>query len=109
MTGAALAFGVPLGLVLALMRLSPRRLLAWPAGVVIDVFRTTPPLVQLFWFLFALPLLLHVQSPPVLPAVLPFSIPSAAFFAGASPRGTASWGRARAFAGWQGLSAGRSA
>ena len=31
-TGAALAFGVPLGLVLALMRLSRRRLLAWPAG-----------------------------------------------------------------------------
>src|SRR5947208_2088593 len=43
-TGAALAFGVPLGLVLALMRLSPRRLLSWPASAVIEVFRTTPPL-----------------------------------------------------------------
>ena len=31
-TGAALACGVPLGLVLALMRLSPRRVAAWPAG-----------------------------------------------------------------------------
>ena len=35
-TGAALAFGVPLGLALALMRLSPRRALAWPAGAVIE-------------------------------------------------------------------------
>jgi polar amino acid transport system permease protein len=47
-TGASLALGVPLGLVLALMRLSPQRLLAWPAVAVIEVFRTTPPLVQLF-------------------------------------------------------------
>src|SRR3546814_9105262 len=49
-TGTALAFGVPLGLALALSRLSGRRWLAWPAGFVIEVFRTTPPLVQLFWF-----------------------------------------------------------
>ena len=57
-TGAALAFGVPLGLVLALMRLSRQRLARWPAGFVIEVFRTTPPLVQLFWFFFALPILI---------------------------------------------------
>ena len=80
-TGAALAFGVPLGLVLALMRLSPSRLLAWPAGAVIEVFRTTPPLVQLFWFFFALPILIRVEMTPYVAAVLTFSIQSAAFFA----------------------------
>ena len=80
-TGAALAFGVPLGLVLALMRLSPRRWLRWPAGSVIEVFRTTPPLVQLFWFFFALPILIHVEMTPYVAAVLTFSIQSAAFFA----------------------------
>ncbi len=80
-TAAALAFGVPLGLVLALMRLSPRRLLAWPAGAVIEVFRTTPPLVQLFWFFFALPILIKVEMTPYVAAVLTFSIQSAAFFA----------------------------
>jgi hypothetical protein len=32
--------------------------LRWPAGFVIEVFRTTPPLVQLFWFFFALPILI---------------------------------------------------
>jgi polar amino acid transport system permease protein len=72
-TGTALAFGVPLGLGLALMRLSPRRLLRWPAGVVIEVFRTTPPLVQLFWFFFALPILIRVEMTPF--------VASAAFFA----------------------------
>ncbi len=80
-TGAALAIGVPLGLLLALMRLSPRRVLAWPAGAVIEVFRTTPPLVQLFWFFFALPILVDVEMTPYVAAVLTFSIQSAAFFA----------------------------
>ena len=80
-TGTALLFGVPLGLLLALMRLSPRRLLRWPAGAVIEVFRTTPPLVQLFWFFFALPMLVRVEMTPFVAAALTFSIQSAAFFA----------------------------
>ena len=80
-TGTALAFGVPLGLVLALLRLSRRRVLAWPAGFVIEFFRTTPPLVQLFWFFFALPILIHVEMTPFVASALTFSIQSSAFFA----------------------------
>ena len=80
-TGTALAFGVPLGLALALMRLSPRRRWRWPAGLVIEVFRTTPPLVQLFWFFFALPILIRVEMTPFVASALTFSIQSAAFFA----------------------------
>ena len=80
-TATALLFGVPLGLVLALMRLARRRWLAWPAGLVIEVFRTTPPLVQLFWFFFALPILIRVEMTPFVAASLTFSIQSAAFFA----------------------------
>lgn len=80
-TGTALVFGVQLGLLLALLRLSPRWWLSWPAGLVIEVFRTTPPLVQLFWFFFALPLLVGIEMTPFLAAALTFSIQSAAFFA----------------------------
>lgn len=80
-TGAALAFGIPLGLLLALMRLSTRPVLNWPAGFVIEFFRTTPPLVQLFWFFFALPILVRVEMTPYAAAVLTFSIQSSAFFA----------------------------
>jgi polar amino acid transport system permease protein len=80
-TGTALAFGLPLGLILALSRLSPRRWLAWPAGFVIEFFRTTPPLVQLFWFFFALPILMDIQMTPYLAAAITFSIQSSAFFA----------------------------
>ena len=80
-TGASLACGLVLGLALALMRLSRQRLVSWPAGFVIEVFRTTPPLVQLFWFFFALPLIVGIEMTPLLAAVVTFSIQSAAFFA----------------------------
>ena len=80
-TGTALVFGVALGLALALLRLSPRRFLSWPAGFVIEVFRTTPPLVQLFWFFFALPMLVGIEMTPFVAGAVTFSIQSAAFFA----------------------------
>jgi len=37
--------------------------------------------VQLFWFFFALPILIHVEMTPFVAAALTFSIQSAAFFA----------------------------
>jgi len=100
-TGTALALGIPLGLVLALSRLSSRRALRWPAGLVIEIFRTTPPLVQLFWFFFALPILTGIEMTPFNAAVLTFSIQSAAFFAEAFRGGIVSvergqWEAARA-------------
>jgi len=80
-TGVSLACGLAIGLALALMRLSRHRLASWPAGFVIEVFRTTPPLVQLFWFFFALPLIVGIEMTPFLAACVTFSIQSAAFFA----------------------------
>jgi polar amino acid transport system permease protein len=81
LTVLALVLGVALGLVLALLRLSHRRWASWPAGFFIEVFRTTPPLVQLFWFFFALPLIVGIEMTPFTAAVVTFSIQSAAFFA----------------------------
>ena len=80
-TGLALLFGVPLGLVLALSRLSTRRVVSGIAAFIVEFFRTTPPLVQLFWFFFALPILINVNMTPTIAAVVTFSIQSSAFFA----------------------------
>ena len=80
-TGTSLTCGLALGLGLALMRLSQTRLVSWPAGFVIEVFRTTPPLVQLFWFFFALPMIVGIEMTPFIAAVVTFSIQSSAFFA----------------------------
>ncbi len=81
LTAVALAGGLPVGLALALARLSGLKSLSVPAGIVIEVFRTTPPLVQLFWFYFGLPIVLNVEMTPFLAATLTFIIQSGAFFA----------------------------
>jgi polar amino acid transport system permease protein len=81
LTVAALACGLPVGLALAAARLSGIAVLRVPAGIIIEVFRTTPPLVQLFWFYFGLPIILNVEMTPFLAALLTFCIQSGAFFA----------------------------
>ncbi len=81
LTATSLSGGLVVGLLLALARLSKRRWLKIPAGVIIEVFRTTPPLVQLFWFYFGLPIILSIEMTPFLAAALTFTIQSGAFFA----------------------------
>lgn len=81
LTATALTFGIPMGLGLALLRLSRLPALSLPAGFVVEFFRTTPPLVQLFWFFFALPILIRVEMTPFVAAAITFSIQSSAFFA----------------------------
>ncbi len=80
-TALALLFGIPLGLLLALCRLSRFTPLSLVATFIIEFFRTTPPLVQLFWFFFALPILIEVRMTPFIASIVTFSIQSSAFFA----------------------------
>lgn len=80
-TGSALAFGIPLGLVLALARLSRRRWVNFPAGVAVEFLRSTPPLAQLFWVFFALPILTGIKIDPFQASVITFAFQSSAFFA----------------------------
>src|SRR5688572_22568930 len=54
--GIALAF--PLGIVLALARISPFAVLYWPATAVVYVMRGVPLIMVIFWVYFFLPTLL---------------------------------------------------
>jgi polar amino acid transport system permease protein len=81
LSSASLAGGLAVGLVLALLRLSGRRSLAWPAIAVIEFFRNTPPLVHLFWVFYALPVLAEVSLTPFVAAALALSLQSGSFFA----------------------------
>ena len=81
LTATALSGGLVVGLMLALARLSKKRWMKLPADIIIEVFRTTPPLVQLFWFYFGLPIIINVEMTPFLAAALTFTIQSGAFFA----------------------------
>lgn len=80
-TGLALLFGVPLGLLLAVLRLYGNWVVRIPVGILIEFLRTTPPIAQLFWFFFALPILIGVEIDPFRASVLTFSLQSSAFFA----------------------------
>lgn len=77
----SILLGVVVGLVLVLMRLSPRKWLSWPAAIFIEFYRNTPPIVHFFWFFYALPVLLSVSLDPYVAAVLALSTQSGAFYA----------------------------
>jgi len=81
LSAAGIAVGLALGLVVALMRLSGRRVLAWPALAFVEFYRNTPPLVHLFWFFYGLPMVLGLTLSPFVAALSALGIQSAAFFA----------------------------
>lgn len=81
LTGVSLAFGLPIGLAGAAARLSGSAVLRQLARVYVTVFRSTPPLVLLFWSFYALPLLIGVRMTSFEAAALTLSVQSGAFFA----------------------------
>lgn len=63
-----------------LARLSPHRILRWPAVTFVEVFRGTSMLVQMFWFFFALPFF-GIQLTPMAAAVLSVGLNEGAYAA----------------------------
>ncbi len=80
-TAVAGAIGVVLGLLLALARLSGTRLLSWPAYAFIEFFRTTPPLIQIVWAYFVIPVLVGFDITSFQAACLALGLNTAAFLA----------------------------
>lgn len=80
LTVSALLLGVPLGLLVALLRLSRLGPVSWFAAVYVEVFRGTPLLVQIFTVYYVLPALgVALAAWPA--ALLAFSLNSAAYVA----------------------------
>jgi polar amino acid transport system permease protein len=77
----AFAFGLTAGLLLALARITHRRLLDWPATAYVELFRNTPVLVQLVWFYYAFPVLTGIQMPAFAAAALGLSLNTSAYCA----------------------------
>jgi glutamate/aspartate transport system permease protein len=81
----AVAVGVVLGTVLALMRLSRYRLLSAFAGTYVNFFRSMPLVLVIFWFYFLVPIMLRgvIDNPAVGPlysALIAFAVFEAAFY-----------------------------
>jgi polar amino acid transport system permease protein len=75
---ASMAGGLALGLLIALMRLSPYRLLSALAWTYVWLVRGTPVLLQLVFLFDALPFI-GIVMPPVTTAIIGFSLNEAAF------------------------------
>src|SRR5690349_6840920 len=75
---ASMAGGLTLGLLVALMRLSPYRLLSGLAWIYVWLIRGTPVLLQLVFLFDALPYI-GIVMPPVTTAILGFALNEAAF------------------------------
>ncbi|MDR6192907.1 polar amino acid transport system permease protein [Agrobacterium pusense] len=56
LTLTSIVFAVTIGLVLAMVRLSSRRLFTIPAALFVDLIRGTPLLLQIFYIYYVLPL-----------------------------------------------------
>ena len=81
LTALSLAVGTVAGLALALARISGYRVLSWPANAYIEFFRTTPPLVQIVWFYFVVPVIIGVELNSFQAASAAFGLNIAAFLA----------------------------
>lgn len=80
-TGLSLVFGVLLGTLVALVRLSPIKPLAAAGLAYIELIRGTPLLVQIFLIFFGLPQLLERPINEFAAGVIAFSINSSAYVA----------------------------
>lgn len=81
MSAVSLGLGLVLGLVLALMRFSGIGWLSWPAYAYIEFFRTTPPLVQIVWLYYGLPMMFGRDLNEFWSAAVALGLNIAAFFA----------------------------
>ena len=73
-----LVFSIPLGMVLALVRMSRRRVVSMPVALYILVMRGTPLMLQLFAIYFALPMFFGVNMDRMWATILAFSLNYAA-------------------------------
>ncbi|HEX7641283.1 MAG TPA: cystine ABC transporter permease [Burkholderiaceae bacterium] len=78
LTLGGMVFGLLLGMVLALMRLSHNPLLRWPARAYVSAVRGTPLVVQLFLIYYGLPQF-DIRWEPMTCALLGLSLNTAAY------------------------------
>lgn len=77
----AIILGFIIGLIMALMRLSPWKILNWIAKVFIDAIRGTPILVQLFFIYFGLNTLEFISLDRDTAGIITVAINAGAYFA----------------------------
>jgi polar amino acid transport system permease protein len=79
LTIAANVIGVIAGFLLALLVLSPWKILSWPAMLFVEFFRCTPAIVQIVWFFYCIPMLFNVWLDPITMGIMALGLNLTAF------------------------------
>lgn len=98
LTAAGIAGGIFFGTILAVLRLSPVRVLAMLAGLYVNTFRSLPLILVLFWFYFLMPLAVGRPIGALPSAITAFILFEAAYFCEIIRAGMTSVPRGQVFA-----------
>lgn len=79
LTVLANAMGLSLGFGVALLMMSPVRILRWTATAFVEFFRCTPALIQIVWFFYCVPMLFDVFIDGITMGVLALGLNLTAF------------------------------
>ena len=79
LTVLANAIGLSAGFFVALLVMSPVRMVRWPATAFVEFFRCTPALIQIVWFFYCVPMLFNVFLDAVTMGVLALGLNLTAF------------------------------
>lgn len=79
-TVMCIGLGLLFGLIAGMGQLSRFGVVRWPMKGYVELFRSTPVLVQIIWFYYALPVLLGIEMSPAMAAVLALSLYGGAFY-----------------------------
>ena len=99
LTAVATVGGIVFGTVLALMRLSGKPFLVWPATIYVNGMRSIPLLMVLLWFFLLVPFIIGRPIGADLTAVITFIAFEAAYFSEIVRAGIQSIARGQVFAG----------
>ena len=100
LTLIAMAGGILLGTLLALMRLSGKPWLVLPAAAYVNTMRSIPLVMVILWFFLLIPLLIGRPMGAELSAIVTFTIFEAAYYSEIMRAGIQSVPRGQVFAGY---------
>src|SRR5688572_26744457 len=80
LAGIAIVGGIFFGSLLALVRMSKVRPVAWIAKAYVNFFRSVPLILVIFWIYFLVPLLLGRATGPFVSAVVAFTLFETAYY-----------------------------
>ncbi|SCB36799.1 amino acid ABC transporter permease [Rhizobium multihospitium] len=79
LTAAANVIGIGLGFVLALLIMSPYRLIRLPFMLFVEFFRCTPAIIQIVWIFYCVPMIFDVFLDPITMGVMALGLNLMAF------------------------------